>query len=174
MLDYAEGCGAFHDAGKINVIELYSHTARQWFDEEYEMARLHTTAGSELLSSRPSTNRYAPAALGHHTWYDGSHSHSSAYKRLECPERQMVDVIALVDWLEAITHSGISYTGTEMTFDEAVRAAIELEGKRFSTLLTARLRDGAAERIRRVFDRGRRDAYRRMYDDARQSLSSSE
>ena len=61
-----------------------------------------------------------------------------------------------------------------MTFDEAVRAAIELEGKRFSPLLTARLRDGAAERIRRVFDRGRRDAYRRMYDDARQSLSSSE
>ena len=174
VLDYAEGCGAFHDAGKINVIELYSHTARQWFDEEYEMARLHTTAGSELLSSRPSTNRYAPAALGHHTWYDGSHSYSSAYKRLECPERQMVDVIALVDWLEAITHSGISYTGTEMTFDEAVRAAIELEGKRFSPLLTARLRDGAADRIRRVFDRGRRNAYRRMYDDASQSQSSPE
>lgn len=170
VLGYAAGCGIFHDAGKINMIELYSQTARQWFEIEYEMARLHTVAGAELLSSRPSTSRYAPAALGHHAWYDGSHTAPSAYKRLECPERQMVDVIALIDWLESTTHSSAIYTGAERTFDEAVRAAVELEGKRFSPLLTARLRDGAAaEQIRRAFDKGRRDAYRRMYDDVGQS-----
>lgn len=175
VLDYAMGCGAFHDAGKINMIELYSQTARQWFEEEYEMARLHTVAGVELLSSRPSTSRYAPAALGHHAWYDGSHSAPSSYKRLECPERQMVDVIALIDWLESTTHSSAIYMGAEKTFDEAVQAAVELEGKRFSPLLTARLRDGAAaEHIRHAFDEGRRDACRRMYDDACRSQPSPE
>lgn len=173
VLDYAMGCGAFHDAGKINVIELYSQTARQWFDEEYEMAQLHTIAGAELLSPRPSTSRYVPAALGHHAWYDGSRGYPSAYKRLECPERQMVDVIGLVDWLETMTHSGAAYTGAEMTFDEAVRAAVELEGKRFSPLLTTWLRDGrAAERIRLAFEEGRVDACRRMYDDALHSQSA--
>ena len=172
VLDYAMGCGAFHDAGKSNMIELYSQTARQWFEEEYEMARLHTIAGVELLSSRPSTSRYAAAALGHHAWYDGSHSAPSTYTRLECPERQMVDVIALVDWLESTTHSSAIYMGAEKTFDEAVQAAVELEGKRFSPLLTARLRDGgAAAQIKRAFGEGRRDAYRRMYDDARRSQS---
>lgn len=136
------------------------------------MARLHTIAGVELLSSRPSTSRYAAAALGHHAWYDGSHSAPSTYTRLECPERQMVDVIALVDWLESTTHSSAIYMGAEKTFDEAVQAAVELEGKRFSPLLTARLRDdGAAARIKRAFGEGRRDAYRRMYDDARRSQS---
>lgn len=173
VLDYAIGCGAFHDVGKINMIELYSQTARQWFDEEYEMARLHTIAGGQLLQPRSSTTRYTPAALGHHTWYDGSHSNSSDYKRLECPERQMVDVIALVDWLAAMTHQGAAYTGREMAFDEAVQAAIELEGKRFSPLLTAWLRDcRAADRIRFAFDQGRMDACRQMYDDAYTSPSS--
>lgn len=173
VLDYAMGCGAFHDAGKINMIELYSQTARQWFDEEYEMAQLHTAAGSELLASRPSTTRFVPAALGHHAWYDGSRGYPPAYRRLECPERQMVDAIGLVDWLETITHSGAAYMGAEMTFDEAVRAAVELEGKRFSPLLTTRLRDGrAAEHIRLAFEQGRLNAYRRMYDDALHAQSA--
>lgn len=167
VLDFAMGCGLFHDVGKLSVIELYSRTARQWFEEEYDMSRLHTIAGEALLSPRRSTSRYAPAALGHHAWYDGSHGYPAAYKRLECPARQMVDVIGLVDWLESATNSARVYDGQAKTFDEAVQAAIALEGKRFSPLLTARLRGGqATERIHRAFDEGRRSAYRQMYDSA--------
>ncbi len=170
VLDYAMGCGQFHDVGKISVIELYSRTPRQWFEEEYEMARLHALAGRILLEPRPSTSRYAPAALGHHTWYDGSRGYPAAYKRLEQPARQMVDVIGLMDWLETMMSSARMYSGTQKTFEEAVQAATALEGRRFSPLLTARLRDeGTAERIRRAFDQGRQDAYRRMYEDARKS-----
>ncbi len=172
VLDFAEGCGVFHDIGKIDVIELFSRTSRQWFEEEYEMARLHTSAGEVLLSQRPSTSRYAAAALGHHAWYDGAHGYPAAYRRLECPYRQMVDAVALVDWLENVSHSARLYTGEEMTFDEAVEAAIGLEGKRFSPLLTARLRDGrVADRIRRAFAEGRQRAYRRMYEDACGSIA---
>lgn len=167
VLEFAMGCGVFHDIGKIDVIELFSRTSRQWFEEEYEMARLHTAAGEVLLSQRPSTSRYAAAALGHHAWYDGAHGYPSSYRRLACPYRQMVDAVALVDWLENVTHSARLYTGEEMAFDEAVQAAIGLEGKQFSPLLTARLRDSrVAERIRRAFEAGRLRAYRRMYADA--------
>lgn len=175
VLDFAMGCGVFHDAGKLCVIEFYSRTARQWFEEEYDMAQLHTIAGHALLSERQSTRRYAPIALGHHSWYDGSRGYPAAYTRLECPVRQMVDVIGLIDWLESATNPVQVYGGAEMTFDEAVQSAIQLEGKRFSPLLTARLRDAdAAERVRQAFDQGRQNAYRMMYDDARQAAPPAE
>ncbi len=167
ILDYAAGCGVFHDVGKINFMNLYARTARQWFDEEYEMARLHAPAGNSLLAARPSTSRYAPAALGHHVWYDGSRGYPAAYRRLECPERQMVDVISLVDWLENVTHTARLYTGIERTYRQAVRDAVDQEGRRFSPLLTVRLQDGpAAARIEQAFEEGRRRARRQIYEAA--------
>lgn len=165
--EYALGCGAFHDVGKINVIELYARNGRQWLDSEYEMARLHTLGGKALLSARASTRRYAAAALGHHSWYDGSRGYPEAYRRLECPERQMVDVIALADWLDSVTRTGWIYTGEGKSFDEAVQEAVALEGRRFSPLLTAWLRDSGTQlRLRAALEEGRQKAYRRMYDDA--------
>lgn len=166
-LDYALGCGLFHDVGKINFIELYTRTTRQWFEEEYKLARLHTTAGATLLFSCPSTCRYAAAAAGHHAWYDGAHGYPDVYKRLQCTSRQMVDVIGLVNWLESSIHSSQIYTGVEMTFEQAVQAAAEQGGKRFSPLLTARLQDAHVTRqLEAAFARGREAAYRRMYEDA--------
>jgi len=165
VLDYAEGCGSFHDAGKINFLDLYDHTARQWFESEYELAHLHTVAGWSLLRSRPSTSRYAPAALGHHAWYDGTRGYPETYKRLEHPERQMVDMIGLVDWLVDVTDTERVHTGIEMTFDQAIEGAIALEGRRFSPLLTVRLRDRwVAEQIRSGMEKGRWVAYRQMYE----------
>lgn len=170
VLDYAMGCGAFHDMGKISIIELYAHTTRQWFEEEYKMARLHTLAGRILLENRPSTCRYAPAALGHHAWYDGTRGYPASYRRLDCPERQMVDVIGLVDWLEMNINISRMYRQTEQPFETALQAASKLEGKRFSPLLTALLRDKeVAGQLRYALETGVQDVYRHVYDDARHS-----
>lgn len=158
--------GLLHDVGKLNVMELYTRTTRQWLEEEYAITRLHTEAGKLLLRERSSTRRFAPVALGHHAWYDGSaHGYPESYKRLECPSRQMVDIVGLVDWIENASHSAQSYTGIVMTLDEAVEEAVSLEGRRFSPLLTARLRDERVkERLRQALEQGRREAYRAMYD----------
>ncbi len=167
VMDYAMGCGMFHDIGKISVIELYSRTPRQWFEEEYDMARLHTTAGAAYLSLCPSTIRYADAALGHHTWYDGSRGYPASYKRLECPARQMVDLIGLIDWLENKTNFAPIYGDGGKPLNQAVQEAVKLEGRRFSPLLTAFLRDpGVVEQLKQAYAQGRQDACRRMYDDA--------
>ena len=57
-----------------------------------------------------------------------------------------------------------------MTFDEAVEEAVAQEGKRFSPLLTARLRDRqVTERLRKALQEGRREAYRQMYEQERAS-----
>lgn len=174
VLDYAMGCGAFHDVGKLSVIELHSRTPRQWFEVEYEMAHLHTLAGRVLLEPHPSTSRYAPAALGHHKWYDGSRGYPDAYTRLECPARQMVDVVGLVDWLESRT-SFSSLTDVGLSFTQAVEEAVKLAGRRFSPLLTDLLRDkSVAKRLESALDRGRQSAYRLMYDDARRAAPASE
>lgn len=165
ILEYAMECGIYHDTGKINFMNLYCRTARQWFTEEYEEARLHTLMGWVCLAGRSSTRCYAEIARGHHRWYDGSKGYPEAYKRLECQYRQMVDVIALVDWIDSVTETNCLHKGESKTFDEAVEAAISLEGRRFSPLLTARLRDKeVAEKLRSAFSEGRREAYRRLYE----------
>lgn len=165
ILDYARECGMLHDVGKINFMNLYSQTARQWFEEEYEMAHLHTNVGAAWLGERESTSMYAPVALGHHCWYDGSHGYPETYHRLECPCRQMVDIIGMLDWINNVVDTATMYTGVEKSFREAVDAAIDLERRRFSPLLTARLRDKAiAEQMEKAFAEGRREAYRLLYE----------
>lgn len=166
VLDTAMQSGLLHDVGKISLLDLYGRTVRQWFEEEDEVARLHVVAGRVLLSERESTRRFAPVAFGHHAWYDGSSfGYPEEYRRLECPWRQMVDVIGLLDWLEYTTHTAAAYGEVEMDFDEAVAKAVGLEGRQFSPLLTARLRDSrVTEQLRDAFAAGSREAYRHMYE----------
>ena len=168
VLDYAMGCGLFHDSGKISVIELCSRTARQWLGEEYELARLHTISGKILLEGRASTSRYAPTALGHHAWYNGSgQSYPDIYRRSECPERRMVDVISLTDWLETRLNSAHMYHLEAKPFDQVVREAVQMGGTRFCPRLTERLRDEkTAERLKIALETATVHAYRRMYEDA--------
>ena len=168
VLDYAMGCGLFHDSGKVSIIELCSRTARQWLDGEYEMAQLHTISGNILLKERASTCRYAPAALGHHAWYSGgSQSYPDAYRRSECPERRMVDVIALVDWMEVRLNSAHMYHLEAKPFDRVVQEAVGLGGTRFSPRLTDLLRDGkTAKRLQDALEAASENACRRMYEDA--------
>lgn len=168
IIDYATESGLLHDVGKMNFINLYTQTARQWFEDEYEMAHLHTLIGKTCLETRASTRCYAAISLGHHSWYDGSRGYPESYKRLECPYRQMVDVIGLVDWLDNVTYTTRLYTGVEKTFDEAVQSAIALEGRRFSPLLTVRLRDKKiAEQIRTALAKGRQEAYQELYKESK-------
>ena len=165
LSEYAYACGLFHDAGKINFINLYAQTGRQWFEAEYKMACLHTVVGYGCLSECPSTRAYAVIALGHHSWYDGSNGYPELYRRLEHPERQMVDIIGLIDWLENVTDAQCLFTGVKMTFEEAVQTAVSMEGRRFSPLLTARLRDGRIVKLlKQALETGRMKACRHLYE----------
>lgn len=164
VLEYARECGILHDVGKINFMNLYSRTGRQWFEEEYEMAHMHTMVGEACLKTRESTRDFAPIAQGHHRWYDGSGGYPDEYIRLACPYRQMVDVIGLADWLDNVTEADRLYTGIEKNFDEAVASAVEMGGRRFSPLLTARLSDKkVAQEICKALAEGRREAYYQLF-----------
>lgn len=170
---YAMECGIFHDIGKMNFMNLYSNTARQWFEDEYEMAHLHTLIGMACLAKRTSTLPFVAAAHGHHSWYDGSGGYPDSYKRLECEYRQMVDVIGLVDWLVNVTDTAQLYTGQEKTFEQAVEEAIAMEGRRFSPLLTTRLREKeVCGKIKNAISEGRREVYYKMYEMNKENKGS--
>lgn len=163
--NFAMNCGILHDVGKINFISLFTRTARQWFDEEYEIVHLHTIVGSKRLDTCASTHDYAAAALGHHSWYDGSRGYPDTYKRLECPCRQMVDVVGLIDWIDNSLSRPWLYGRPKKSFDEIIQEALSLEGKRFSPLLTARLRDQfILEKIKETFTSSRQEAYGALYE----------
>lgn len=116
---------------------------------------------------RPSTCRFAEIAHGHHSWYDGSRGYPASYHRLECAERQMVDVIGLMDWFDNVMYTNRLFTGVEMTFEEAVATAVSLEGRRFSPLLTPRLLDPkVTKRLSLIFSSARQEAYRKIYEDS--------
>jgi len=166
ILDYAMECGIFHDMGKLNFINLYSQSGRQWFEDEYEIAHLHTIVGKNHLAARTSTFHFSEIAHGHHSWYDGSRGYPASYRRLKCPYRQMVDVIGLMDWFDNVTYTNRIFTGIEMTFEEAVDTAVSLEGRRFSPLLTPRLSDKKiVARLSAAFSEARKDAYRQIYKE---------
>lgn len=168
-LDYAEGCGLFHDAGKINCLEIHTRVARRWFPAEYEMAHLHTVSGYGLLLARSSTSRYAPAALGHHVWYNGNAalSYPADYQRGHCPERRMVDVIALADWLANSADEYRLGLTPHCSLDEAMDQAVSLGGQRFSPRVTALLTEEAVRSaLRRALEDGIRRAYRELYQGA--------
>lgn len=166
VLNFAMECGLMHDIGKLSLFSLYSNTARQWFADEYELANLHTTAGKVCLEKRESTKKFADVALGHHRWYDGVKGYPEDYKRLDCPYRQMIDVIGIIDWIDNVTDASKLYNGVDKSYSEAIEAVIEYEGKRFSPLLTARLREkNIADHIRESLEKGRTEAYRDMYSE---------
>lgn len=166
IADYAFECGLLHDIGKMNFMSLYTNVGRQWFEDENKMAQLHTLVGMACLEKRRSTSRCAAVALGHHRWYDGSRGYPDDYKRLECEYRQMVDVIGLMDWLDNIVYNDTRiFRGMDKTFEEARESAIALEGKRFSPMLIARLREKeVSDAINGALNSGRNEAYRNIYD----------
>ena len=166
VLDFAEGCALFHDVGQINCLELHTRTTRQWFPEEAELARLHTIAGHRLLEARASTRPFAACALGHHAWYDGSTrlGYPAGYHRAEHPERRMVDVVALADWLSDVTGPYQPNTERQRPLNEAADAARTMGGRRFSPHLTTLLEDREVlDGLQRALDAGRQRACRELY-----------
>ncbi|MBD5118587.1 MAG: hypothetical protein HDT37_05705 [Clostridiales bacterium] len=166
VLAYAAGCGLFHDAGKVNCPELHTRTARRWFPVEDEMAQLHTIAGHQLLADRASTSGYAAVALGHHVWYDGNAalSYPAAYRRSQCPEQRIVDVVSLVDSIAYGLDEYWPEPEIRPLFDKAVKEAIALGGRQFSPRVTVLLEEEPVQAaLWRAMEDGACQARREIY-----------
>jgi HD-GYP domain-containing protein (c-di-GMP phosphodiesterase class II) len=164
VLEYAMKCGLLHDIGKLGVMDMYTIESRQWLGEEYEISQLHVSSYHKNLLSCPSTIRYADVALGHHKWYDDRRGFPERYHRLDSQYRQMVDIIALADWLSMVTDSNNLRAGEHLEVEAAIQKALTMEGNQFSPQVVNCLRDAEIhQQITSILLNGEREAYLSLY-----------
>ena len=131
LLDMAYRCGLYHDLGKCMLLSYVGLYSRRLLDEEFACIKLHPAFGCGLLEAlaMPDT---AMAAYYHHCAYDrqGGYPH---YSR-ECPAavRRIVDIITVVDALDAGTDNvGRSYAAAK-TYEQLVEELRAGRGSRYA------------------------------------------
>jgi len=163
ILEYAYNAGLFHDIGRLNFSILYNNTGRRRLRQEQEILELHTYLGRKWLMEVDSARCYADVAFGHHRWYDESDGYPEEYHRNESPYRAMVDVVALMDYLDNEEGDDSYLLLRTIPFHEKVEKAMKLSERRFSPIVTDWLRDAKlAEQLRVLYENGRRDGYYRI------------
>lgn len=123
-------CCILRNVGKLEMLELYEVTGRNWFAEEEEMHRAHPLLGSKILSRCQSTKDLAPVVLGHHRWYDGQGGYPEEYHREEQQDAVLTDIVSVADFLEK--GRGRDGYGEEACPEELLRQLQSLSGTRFS------------------------------------------
>ncbi len=102
ICELAYECGLYHDVGKSYVFMYIGNNYRRLLDEEFTCIQWHTVFGYELLCNVGGKDDLAPAALYHHTFYDGHGGYPKNYPPCPafaetyafCGEPMMVDVVA--------------------------------------------------------------------------------
>ena len=155
LAEYARQCGLYMNLGLLKMNFERIGQARQLYENEYQIRKLHAFAGWEELEKRASTRIFADVALGHHRWYNGADGFPEEYVRGRSPYRQMTDVAAVVSYL--MDHP-------EQTAEEKFRYVTQMEGRRFSPVVTSFLGDPALRRaLTALLTREEEEAYREMY-----------
>lgn len=136
LLDLAYRSGLYHDLGKCMLLSYVGLYSRRLLDEEFACIKLHPLFGYGLLMS-VGMGDMASVAYYHHRAYD----RSGGYPRheAECPPsvRVMVDIITVVDSLDAGTDNiGRSYAAAK-TFTDLVGELRQWSGTRYAPAVVA-------------------------------------
>ncbi len=164
IAQFAYECGMLHDIGIFLFDSLVTTAARSQLEEEKRMYGYHTDAGRRILSRCESTQKYVPAALGHHRFYDGSGGYPEEYRREEDPNRQITDIVGIASYLVGLTDVKFGGGSVGLTPEEALAQVRREAGTRLSPVfvqllpqiegeLTAYLREGVVRAYEQAFDR---------------------
>ncbi len=135
LLDRAYYAGLYHDVGKCMLLSYIGQYSRRLLDEEFAGIKLHPRFGCMLLDSL-NMEEYSHAAKFHHLAYD----HSGGYPMDQdvCPPEMslIVDVITVVDSLDAGTDNvGRSYAASK-TYEQLVGELRAGMGSRYAPEVT--------------------------------------
>lgn len=109
LLDQTYRGGLYHDLGKCMLLNYVSLYGRRLLDEEFSCIKLHTLFGCGLLTTLGMKDM-SNIAFYHHRSFDGAGGYPDSQE--ECPSsvRRIVDIITVVDALDAGTDNvGRSY-----------------------------------------------------------------
>lgn len=163
FLEHAYRVGLYHDVGKCMLLSYVGQYSRRLLDEEFACIKLHPVFGCTLLENLGLSD-YACAAHYHHRSFD----ESGGYPVISaaCPQRTrlLVDIVTVVDALDAGTDNvGRSYAAAK-TFDQLVEELRRGRGKRYSPDVVDLLGDAAFyEKTKAFLEESRRHAYVHAY-----------
>ena len=131
LLDFAFHCGLYHDLGKCMLLSVVGQYSRRLLDEEFACIKLHTVFGCDLLETLDMAE-ISCAAYYHHRAYDGQGGYPRAAGKCPASVRQIVDIITVVDALDAGTDNiGRSYAAAK-TYSQLVDELRAGKGSRYA------------------------------------------
>lgn len=130
LLQYAQKCGLYYNFGLLTMNMDRLRASRNLFEREFEIYKLHTTYGYDMLRTRESSRIYADIAFGHHCYYNEAGGFPEEYIRNNSDYRKMTDVLSLAIYLAD------SFDGD---FTILLSEIFKEEGKRFSPMVSSYL-----------------------------------
>lgn len=163
LLELAYQSGLRHDLGKcmlLNYIGLYS---RRLLDEEFACIRQHVVFGCQLLEM-VGMEEMAMAAHYHHRSYDSAGGYPRSDEECPASVRCIVDIITVVDSLDAGTDDvGRSYAAAK-TYERLVEELRAGKGTRYAPYVVELLDDPAFyEETKRFLAESRKQVYVEVY-----------
>ena len=137
---------------------------RRLLDEEFTCIQWHTVFGCELLCNVGGKDDLAPAALYHHTFYDGHGGYPKNYPPCPAGIKPIVDALTVADSLDAATDNiGRCYTMAKPV-DALLGEFHAQRGTRYAPEVVALLDDEEFCRdLKETLDETRKSVYLEVY-----------
>lgn len=140
LLEMAYLCGLYHDLGKCMLLNSVGMYSRSLLDEEFLCIQHHPIFGCNLLESLGMSS-ISSVSFFHHRSYDGAGGYPRGSRPLAENIRRIVDIVTVVDSLDAGTDNiGRSYAAAK-TYDQLVEELIRGSGTRYAPEVVALLED---------------------------------
>ena len=164
ICELAYECGLYHDVGKSCVFLYIGNNYRRLLDEEFTCIQWHTVFGCELLCNVGGKDDLAPAALYHHTFYDGHGGYPKNYPPCPAGIKPIVDALTVADSLDAATDNiGRCYTMAKPV-DTLLGEFHAQRGTRYAPEVVALLDDADFCRdLKETLDETRKSVYLEVY-----------
>ena len=164
ICELAYECGLYHDVGKSYVFLYIGNNYRRLLDEEFTCIQWHTVFGCELLCNVGGKDDLAPAALYHHTFYDGHGGYPKNYPPCPAGIKPIVDALTVADSLDAATDNiGRCYTMAKPV-DTLLGEFHAQRGTRYAPEVVALLDDEDFCRdLKETLDETRKSVYLEVY-----------
>ncbi len=155
--------GLYHDAGKCMLLSYVGQYSRRLLDEEFACIKLHPRFGCSLLENLGMKD-HALAAQYHHRAFDATGGYPAVLEDCPARTRLLVDIVTVVDSLDAGTDNvGRSYAAAK-TFDALIDELRAGRGTRYAPAVVDLLDDPAFYEDTRAFlEKSRRAAYLHAY-----------
>lgn len=131
LIELAYQSGLYHDLGKCMLLNYVGLYTRRLLDEEFACIKLHTTLGCNLLLSLGMED-ISNVSHYHHCTYDGTGGYPLHLTTCPARVRPIVDIITVVDSLDAGTDNvGRSYAAAK-TYEQIVAELQRGKGARYA------------------------------------------